>query len=220
MLIKLDVDEAISLLRYEQYQYRGIQCSPSQVSDFKNLLVNSVCCHQRPTCSLVTVWLPEDTELAISRLVDHIREYFAKHPIKDGVRNGRQYFRSRGEVLLRWKRERKVSEAPDNFSDSGIHYHIAICWCAKRSNKKFIHAIFKDAALKGIVRAPSLQCARPYMITGEHSLSDEEGLLSAGFHVARYCGKSQTSIKNGCRQTGGTYLKPLYKGQKYECKKY
>lgn len=164
----------------------------------------------------MTVWLPDDNELAISRLVDHIRDYFEANPIKDGKKNGQQQYRSRGEVLVKWKREQKLPDATDNFSDSGIHAHIAICWCAKRSNKRFLHAAFNDAIRKGIVRAPTPQCPRPYAITGEHSLTDEEGLLAAAFHVVRYCGKQQTSIKNGLRQTGGTFLKPLYKGEKHE----
>lgn len=214
VLIKLTVDEAISLLRYESYQYRGQPCSPSLVRDFKNLLVNSVARHQRPTCSLITVWLPEDSELAISRLVDFIRDYFAVHPIKDGKRNGQPVTRSRGEVLVKWRRELKAPSATGNFSDSGIHYHIAICWCAKRSNKRFIHALFNDAIRHGIVKAPTVQCSRPYVITGEHCLAEEDGLLAAAFHVARYCSKQQTCIKNGRRQTGGTCLQLLYEREK------
>lgn len=210
-LQRLKPEEAASLLRYEQYQYKGTNCSPALVRGYKNLLVNGVARHQRSTCSMATVWLRDDSQLAISQLVDHIRESFKANPIKDGMRDGQQRYRSRGDVLVKWRREQKLPSATDSFSDSGIHYHIAVLWCAKRSNKRFLHAIFKDAVQKGIVRAPTSVCREPYRITGEHDLSSEEGLLAAADHVVRYCSKLQTSISNGLRQTGGTILQPLYK---------
>ena len=205
-------------MRYEQYQYRGQPCDPTLVRDFKNLLVNAVDRHQRPMCSLVTIWPPEDNELAITQLMDFIRDYFAEHPIKDGQRNGKPVTRSRGEVLVRWKREQKLPSATDCYSDSGIHYHLAITWCGKRSQRKFLYALFTEAIRQGLIKAPTPQCSQPFLITGEHSLSEEGGLLDAAYHVARYCGKVQTSIKEAHR-AGGTHLKPLYKGESYEQKR-
>lgn len=207
---------AIEVLQGLHYTYRGKHCDPKHEHKIKNLLCNAVAKYQMPVACLVTVWLNESTGATISQLTDFINLQFRDNKVLDGKRVNAAgevvpVFRSRGRPLFVWVRETKPSNAPDCFSDSGQHYHLALCFDAKYSKRHgFIPMVFQAAIAKGIIKAPDDVCKYPAFITGNHNLTSEKGLADASYHLVRYCAKQQTKVKTDKPSIGGSRLENIF----------
>lgn len=165
---------------------------------------------QRPVACLVTIWLAPNK--SISQLMDFISLHFKESRIKAGIKNGTQQYRSRGRPVVVWVREFKEFSAPDCYSDTGEHFHVAIAYPSNTSTPAFIRATFEAAMAKGIVaeRSDSNRC--PFFITGNHKLYNPDGLQAAQQHITRYLSKPQTKrVSKERRMFGGTRLKETKK---------
>lgn len=208
----ITAQEAVEVLKGVHYTYRGRHCNPKHEHKIKNLLCNAVEQYQRPVACLATVWLNESAGATISQLTDFINLQFRDNKVLDGKMVSAAgevvpVYRSRGKPLFVWVRETKPSNASDCFSDSGQHYHLALCFDAKYSTRLgFIPMVFQAAIAKGIIKAPDDKCKYPAFITGNHNLLSREGLENASKHLARYCAKTQTKVNSDKPNIGGSRL--------------
>lgn len=208
---------AIEVLQGVHYTYRGKNCNPQHENKIKNLLCNAVARYQQPAACLVTVWLNDSAGATISQLTDFINLQFRDNKVLDGKRLSASgevvpVYRSRGKPLFVYVREVKDKKAGDCFSDSGEHVHLAFCWDAKYSMRYgFIPMVFQAAIAKGIIKAPDEFSKFPAFLSGNHNLLTREGLENASKHLVRYCAKTQTKVKSGKPNIGGTRLQKIYK---------
>lgn len=180
------------------------------MQELNSFYVHAVADYHQPCLVMLTTWLNEQEGAGISDFIEFLYWMFEHNKIKDGyTHTGKQRYRSRGKPMHLWVKEVKTNKGDDDcFDDSGMHYHVLVCFEAKRSSDRgFIKRILAAATEARIIKPYDLlthqrrdfleaigKAYEPARATGFHKIKDGEAEFHDALDHFQYMAKCETKV--------------------------